>query len=56
MNSGKGAAIFIGFLFLLIALSAGATYYRYMVLGDFVYFLTEEEIPDRFDLASYQGL
>lgn len=45
------AFLFILFVFLL--LSVAMTYYRYVILERFTYFLTEDEIPDRFDVNSY---
>jgi hypothetical protein len=29
------------------------TYYKYIVAEDFVYFLTEEEVPDQFEVSAY---
>ena len=56
MQIGRSSAIYITILFVLVVLSLAATYYRYIVKKDFVYFTTEESIPDRFDLSSYSKL
>lgn len=37
----------------LVILSIAASWYRYVEWGQFRYFVTEEEIPDRLDVANY---
>jgi uncharacterized membrane protein len=56
MSSEKQNTIFVLILFVLIGLSVSATYYRYIVQNDFVFFTAEEEIPDRFAPDSYNQL
>lgn len=44
------------FLFLIVGafvVATGYAYYRYVVLEDFTYFVSEEEIPDQLDPATY---
>jgi len=56
MPSDKQNITFLAVLFLLVGLSVFATYYRYIIKNDFVYFTTEESIPDRFAQSSYPQL
>lgn len=44
---------FLVILAVVILLSIVVSFYRYIVKEDFVYFTTEEDIPDRFNLNSY---
>ncbi len=41
-------------LAILIFISIIFTWDRYILRQDFKYFLTEEEVPDQFDIKSYQ--
>ncbi len=50
--NNKGNLFFI-FLFVVFICSVALTYYRYIVLEDFTYFLTEENYPNKFDLSTY---
>ncbi len=46
-------------LFVFVALftvSIGASYYRYIVAGDFTVYTSEEEVPDPFDVRQYLSL
>ncbi|HMO79083.1 MAG TPA: hypothetical protein PJ997_01095 [Candidatus Paceibacterota bacterium] len=45
--------IFFIIIALFILVSVSFSYYRYVVLEDFEYFLTEEEIPEQFNINSY---
>lgn len=56
MQMGRPALAYISILLFLVALSLGVTFYRYMVLQDFAYFQTEDEIADQFDVSSYSEL
>jgi len=54
MIENKQSNIFIIILLIAIVLSASFAYYRYMVKENFAYFITEDSIPDRFDINSYR--
>lgn len=56
MSVEKPNTVFLAILFLLVVLSGAATFYRYIIKSDFIYFSTEESIPDRFAPDSYQQL
>ncbi|MFA5942111.1 MAG: hypothetical protein WC798_00345 [Candidatus Paceibacterota bacterium] len=56
MQIGRSSIIYTVVLFVLVGLSVGAAYYRYMVRQDFTYFQTEDEIPDQFDPSAYSQL
>lgn len=47
------STLFILILIMLICLSVVKAYYEYVLASNFDYFLTEEDVPDRFDLTSY---
>jgi hypothetical protein len=47
------APFYVSLLFLLVFISAGVSYMKYVINSDFTYFETEEEIPSQFDLATY---
>jgi hypothetical protein len=49
----KDHRFFISILFLAIFLSISYAFYKYMILEDFTYFTSEEEIPSRIDINSY---
>lgn len=54
MHATRDSNIFIATLFVLLAMSIAAAYYQYMIRQNFQYFTTEEQIPDRFNAASYE--
>jgi hypothetical protein len=54
MMSSGSAFVYIAVLFSLLLLSAGVSYQRYIVEENFDYFMTEEELPNQFDLSTYQ--
>ncbi len=54
MSKNTRSNFFIVVLLVLIFLSAGVSYYKYMVTEDLTYFTTEESVPDRFNLESYK--
>lgn len=56
MSLEKGGFVYLTIIFTLFGLSVGVAYYRYMVRQDFVYFQTEEQIPDHFSASSYSQL
>lgn len=41
------------FFIAILLTSVIITYYRYIVIQDFVYFTSEEDIPERFNLKGY---
>lgn len=53
MHATKQSTTFLVILLLLIGASALAAYYRYIVTEEFDYFVTEDEIPERFDPSTY---
>jgi hypothetical protein len=56
MSPKKEGVTFLAVIFILFILSVGAAYHRYMVQQDFVYFSTEDQIPDQFSLSAYPQL
>jgi hypothetical protein len=54
MTQDKNISYFMLMLVVLILISAFFAYYKYMVKEDFVYFIAEESVPDRFDINSYK--
>ncbi|KND51975.1 MAG: hypothetical protein ABA06_01795 [Parcubacteria bacterium C7867-001] len=52
---GKSRIFFI-FLFVLFICSVAATYYRYVVLQDYVIFTNEDDIPNEFDPLTYTSI
>ena len=52
-TNDRALTTYIVFFILFILISIFTSYYRYMVRGDFVYFYSESEIPDRFSLDTY---
>lgn len=53
MEGKNKGSIYIVFLVALVLVSSAASYYRYVIAEDFIYFTTEEEIPSQFDIATY---
>lgn len=53
IDSDKRSNIFFIILFFLFIYSVFSIYYKYIFLEDFHYFLTEEELPNQFDLSTY---
>lgn len=51
MDFSANKAIFL--ILFCVAVSASVAYYRYVVLENFSYFTTEEEIPDQFEKSTY---
>jgi len=45
MTENKKTKIFFIIFFLLIFISIGVAYYRYVVKEDYVFFMDEDEIP-----------
>ena len=56
MISTKSNKYFIWAMLIAIVISVGITYYRYIVLQDFIFFTTNNQIPDRFSISSYENL
>lgn len=54
MHATRDSTVFLVILFVLLGMSVAAAYYQYLVLENFQYFTTEEQIPERFDAASYE--
>lgn len=50
----KGSIAYVLLILLLLFVSTFFAYQKYIVNEDFLYFSTEEELPDRFDVNSYQ--
>lgn len=53
INSDKKSIIFFTVLLILFIYSIFNLYNKYIVNQDFVYFLSEEEIPNQSDLKEY---
>lgn len=53
MKTTKESAYFLAILLGLFLTAVAISYYRYMVLHEFQYFVTESDIPDRFEMSSY---
>lgn len=49
----KKSKVFFVALAVLILASIGATYYRYVVMGDYVTFTDENNVPSPFDVLKF---
>lgn len=53
MGQRNGKFIYILFIFALILISSIASYYRYVILEDFSFFHTEDNVPTQFEQSTY---